>query len=256
MHDPMTMIWSSPKHRIILWHVDPEVDGSDDSCGWSGFRNNLTVSERDWLRNEGEREWEFWVRGLEKSEPEIDGPGYWPGGMQGASPLELLYAIWQVIVWRKDGAFQRPFASWRMRRRMRLDLPHLLEMVGCGSDNLHSLITEVWRHDERGQKAMGELFVAVARIMRGGNRPWWKHARWHVWHWKLQVRPLQDFKRWAFSRCAGCGGRFRWGYSPVTSNWNSQGPTWRGEPHVYHHTCHGSERPVYDGSTNEPCATA
>lgn len=39
--------------------------------------------------------------------------------------------------------------------------------------------------------------------------------RFHVHHWKLQIHPWQNFKRWAFERCAECGGRYSWGYAPV-----------------------------------------
>jgi hypothetical protein len=76
MHDPMTQILDGT--GFILWHVDPGYGGSDDSCNWSGYRNNLTEAERDWLRKEGESEWGFWFRGVEQS----DNPGhYWTGSM-------------------------------------------------------------------------------------------------------------------------------------------------------------------------------
>jgi hypothetical protein len=49
------------------------------------------------------------------------------------------------------------------------------------------------------------------------GRPAWQHPRFHVWHYKLQIHPWQDFKRWAFSRCAVCGGRFKWAESVIGS---------------------------------------
>lgn len=36
------------------------------------------------------------------------------------------------------------------------------------------------------------------------------HPRWHVWHWRIQIHPLQQFMRWAFVRCEVCRGRFKW----------------------------------------------
>jgi hypothetical protein len=67
----------------------------------------------------------------------------------------------------------------------------------------------------------------------------WRYpVRWHFWHWKIQIHPLEDFKRWAFSRCADCGGRFVWGYSPWTNSWNGTGPLWfRSEKDVHHSDC-------------------
>lgn len=74
---------------------------------------------------------------------------------------------------------------------------------------------------------------------------WWKvmayYGWWHVRHWKLQIRPWQDFNRWAWSRCNTCGGRFRWGEAPVSDSWHGEGPRWRRpEPHVHHMRCRES----------------
>lgn len=63
-------------------------------------------------------------------------------------------------------------------------------------------------------------------------------VRWHIWHWRLQIHPVQHFKRWAFSRCCKCGGRFRWGTAPCSNSWHGDGPRWfRGERGVYHGNC-------------------
>jgi hypothetical protein len=32
---------------VTVWHVDPETDGTDDSCDYSGTRPRLTPAERD-----------------------------------------------------------------------------------------------------------------------------------------------------------------------------------------------------------------
>jgi hypothetical protein len=70
------------------------------------------------------------------------------------------------------------------------------------------------------------------------GRPWWRHPRWHVHHWKIQVHPLQMLNRWLFSRCATCGKGFGWGYAPVASGWHPEGPRWfRSEEGVRHHEC-------------------
>ncbi len=69
----------------------------------------------------------------------------------------------------------------------------------------------------------------------------WTGWRLHFWHWRIQINPLQDLKRWLFSRCADCQKRFRWGYAPISRNWSGTGPRWfRREESVYHHECAGS----------------
>ena len=100
-----------------------------------------------------------------------------------------------------------------------------------------------WDHiipkdDYERKRALYMAFRVARRLYR--PRPWWRHPRWHLWHWRFQVHPVQQFKRWAWSRCMHCGGRFRWGESPVSyAGWNDhEGPRWfGGEPKVAHLRC-------------------
>jgi len=104
---------------------------------------------------------------------------------------------------------------------------------------MHSLSFPGNRDDEGWENIEGERFAwCVAREYLGLVRPWFLHPRWHVWHWRIQILPLVNFKRWAFSRCSVCAGRFSWGESPTTNNWNATGPRWfRSEPDVFHGSC-------------------
>jgi hypothetical protein len=52
-------------------------------------------------------------------------------------------------------------------------------------------------------------------------RPWYRHPKWHFWHWQLQVHIWQSFKRWAFDRCSKCGKGFHWGES-VIGDWSGK----------------------------------
>ncbi|MEE9382821.1 MAG: hypothetical protein V3V08_05345 [Nannocystaceae bacterium] len=82
--------------------------------------------------------------------------------------------------------------------------------------------------------AYGDLNRAI-HDWRKRDRRWWQHPRWHIHHWKIQIHPLQEFKRWAFSRCSECGGRFAWGEAPLSSSWHSSGPRWfRSEKGIRH----------------------
>jgi hypothetical protein len=79
------------------------------------------------------------------------------------------------------------------------------------------------------------LKAAVSVWRRRGVR---LPVRWHFWHWRFQIAGLLNLKRFLFSRCAGCGRRFSWGYAPLSTSWGGDGPRWfRGEPHTYHFGC-------------------
>ena len=165
MHDPMTVAFEIKypwrKYRgpqpnnflsnyresfITIWHIDPERDGSDDSCDWFGSR---FTRENGW----------------------------YPATIEEFERLS----------------------------------PAAREAVG--------FVWHVFRH----------------RL----GRPWYRHPRWHFWHWQFQVHPWQTLRRWLFTRCAGCGRRFAWGESPITNQWETPKPKFmRGETGLYHDCCH------------------
>jgi hypothetical protein len=94
------------------------------------------------------------------------------------------------------------------------------------------------RGDDTG--VVGQAQRAVARWKERGRFRW--HPRWHFWHWSFQVHPLQAFKRWAFTRCAVCGGRFAWGQSG-TGTWSGTGPLWFRSERLTHMGCsHGATK--------------
>ena len=159
-HDKPTKTWPKGyRHSFItIWHKDPETDGTDDSCDWSGrkFPERQAAQLKDMVTNPNDNvQWFF------------EGTGF--------NEYDMKHAV----------------------------------------------------------------FVIAANVRRIiAPRPWYRHPRWHVWHWHIQVHPVQHFKRWAFSRCAGCGKRFIWGYSPATYSWDGEGPQWfRSERSIYHHNC-------------------
>lgn len=144
---------------LTIWHVDPEADGSDDSCGW--FHPPLTAKEAKLAKDLVEN-------------------------------------------------------------------PH---------DNLQH-----WFPDFDKESAISRI-ARIFEILRRFDRPWWKHPRWHFWHWRIQVHPIQDFKRWMWGRCAYCSRSFPWGYAPVSTQWGGGGPRWfKSEEKIYHHECYDARR--------------
>lgn len=174
MHDPMTVafelrypwrdrptkLWPKGYRHVWLtiWHVDPETDGTDDSCGWSApkFSEEAALALEDLVTNPDDNvQWLF------------EGTGN--------SVYDTQHAVYVIA-----------------RQAQRILAP----------------------------------------------RPWYRHPRWHVHHWRLQFHPLQKAQRWLFSRCAHCGERFAWGYAPTTYQWDNGGPRWfKSEVGVYHHHC-------------------
>lgn len=244
MHDPMTVAFEikSPfkKRRglkggllgegyhppiVTIWHQDPEVGGDDDSCGW--FAPKSTEADRQWAGEFAKNEWEFWF-----------GERFGSINLRDADNASILAAAWMRARAHDSGGRWKRLKSWEMA-----EIHSLLSSPGDNFGN--------WIHAARFPKdgrvdGFEEFLLLVLRAYRKASRPWWKHPRWHLHHWRIQVHGLQRFNRWAFSRCAKCGKRFSWGYAPV-AGWNSGGPMFlRGEKGVYHQECSGYTVSVAD----------
>jgi hypothetical protein len=238
MHDPMVVAWEikSPikrKHAlfpegyrstwITVWHVDPESDGTDDSCGYTSPR--LTDKQRSLLKSLAWSEaYEPWFQRLGRKRN--DDPVVAEHLMRGA--VELVCRVLDIEAdWGEISRWACRFVQNPMDN-FRGGLCHL--------PGYHSNFEED-RRDERESCAFG-LFSGIAIQILRDRRPWWRHPKFHVHHWRVQVPFLQALKRRLSSRCAACGKRFPWGYAPVAASWSNPGPRWfRGEPGVYHHEC-------------------
>jgi hypothetical protein len=175
---------------ITIWHVDPEKDGSDDSCDWSGRK--LNAKEK---------------------------------------------ALAARLIDNKYDNLRTFFSTFIPQACPKHGMNHDECDVNDDDCNWGEFAENV-KHDEM-KSRIGCIFSCYKREFR-----WRYPVRWHFWHWKIQVHPVQQFKRWAFSRCCKCGGRFTWGYCPCTNSWNGTGPRWfRGEKDIYHSDCGGTGQP-------------
>lgn len=235
MHDPLTVAWQVPNPfarpydwkssrwrdrpaLVTIWHVDPERDGSDDSCGWSYPR----ASEADlaWARAEAGREWDLWF-----------GDRYAACNLHRGGDLSVLTAAWTTARRHATGKNCRSgLTAW--------EVSEILDLVSNPVDNLLAAC----RGARESAKDFEHLLLSALRCYRRAARPWWRHPRYHVWHWRLQVHFLQSLRRRLFTRCLSCGGRFKVGDGVCTSSgWECAPRRWfewfRSEPDVMHARC-------------------
>lgn len=227
MHDPCTVafvikspfvsdrhrrndgrIWKYRNPLITIWHVDPR----EDDCGWAWAR--ATDEDHAFAKRLANEEFEFWM-------------GKYMHSAQGGVAYtvhEAIWWAWKLIAMRRSGD-RGPLS--------RSEEDRILLLAANPHDNLRFTVAHCGSLD-----GLEKMFLAVDRIYRTHHRPWYRHPRWHFWHWKFQVHPWQTFRRWAFTRCGHCGKRFAWGYSPTAHGWHRSSPKWfRSELGVYHHEC-------------------
>lgn len=229
------------RHDLVsVWHVDPERDGSDDSCGYSFVRLTNAQRERLWNAAWSEGQNPHYLRCKAKT---------WEGSLIDA---ELLYRGAVLLTAR---VLRLPMTFEEAARRA-AEHTHIKDCFEAGHEFcfLPGYHTNFEKDSpEHRQEAFYNILCGIACSILTDRRPWWRHPKWHFWHWRFQVHPVQAFKRWAFSRCCKCGKGFRWGESVCTNSWHGKGPRWfRGEPNVYHEKCMNLEVKVAEA---EPAAT-
>lgn len=268
MHDPMTLAfeikrpWPEPPSALFpdkrepfypslvdIWHVDPETDGTDDSCGfvfpkftkfqlerlkslaWNEARQPyfLRIWGKQW---EGDRaEAEMLYRGLAltvASALDVDdytfdaaakmASHHVHGGAHGTSDPANVFCFLSGYHCNCKG------------------------LVGCGEST-----------GCREEHFLG-VVAAIGREILRERRPWYRHPRWHFWHWEIQVHALQTLRRVLFDRCATCGGRWTWrdaarGQAVSTGGWDPPHPGWfRSRKNLHHMDCYQGARPAKEAS--------
>lgn len=245
MHDPLTVAFEvkSPIRRrtgfgayraplITVWHKDPCRDGTDDSCGWFARARHGDKAVLEKIVERFESDWDRIFKG-------DSGRTYYcgwfkPNGDPHFSPVGItvgLFRIAAALVFGNGKQF-----NWsKADRFVRNHLADIIWFAENPTDSLHDAITrkfEIGCGEEYTDARRKERIKSMASCIYGwilrAERPWYRHPRWHFWHWRFQVHPWQTFRRWAFERCVVCRKGYRWGYCP-TSNWGGTA-TW-------HHEC-------------------
>lgn len=213
-----------------IWHVDPCTDGSDSSC-WNKLRQ-LKRKHRQWLKSlawDESRNRYF----LHRKGREFRGSRHEAECMYRGLILRVARCIELDITFDQAAKM----ASEEIHNPDCCDRAKVFTFEAGYHTNFEEDTDE-----HRRDYFEGVVFGLARELMtRFRPKPWWRSPKLHFWHWKINISLLMDFKRWAFSRCCKCGGRFKFGESPCTNQWDGTGPLWfRSEENTYHSTCAGT----------------
>lgn len=179
MHDPMILILE--RCGIQLWHVDPEKDGTDDSCGWAFPK--LTKDQLAQMETMAELEARKpWFQSC--MEREIRDP---------CAAESLLFGVFVAVARRLGLRIDVGQIGLLCSELVHDPFENLRDSL-CHLPGYHSNFKED-REDQRRYTAM-RLFCCVARNLMREQRPWWRHPRWHVRHWQLNIPALHALRRW------------------------------------------------------------
>lgn len=223
---------------FTIWHHDPERTGTgnrtDDSCGWFDRTPGQYADAVTYLLGDQSTVFEI-ERALRTMAPVTHHGKYTYPRLPLSEALALCLMIASELELRRWWNGQRGnggahASAWRrVFTRERIVMPVAVRLALNPLDNLST--------PENPEQAVRLIAAALNRHFR----PWYRHPRWHVHHWHIQWHWLQKFNRWAFARCAKCGGRFAWGES-VCGSWGGKA--------IWHGSCDGSR-----AASSAPVAT-
>ena len=231
MHDPLSVAFEikSPfktnksllfpdgyrKSMITIWHCDPEKDGTDDSCGWHISGRHFPKNLIDDIAKEFESEWDNTHKG--ESGYVYNCGWFNPEGenILSVSAIVLnMYVYAAKIALNPDGKIE-PGKMWDISWKfVNKNYAQIMYFAENNRDNMRDTIVrkfEIGCKEEYTKEKRLEMIrrcaSIVARDIMRRSRVWYKHPRWHIWHWRIQFHPFQDLKRRYWDKCCECGKR-------------------------------------------------
>lgn len=212
MHDPKTVsfeIYLGSKRKsngnyksplITIWHNDPEIGGSDDSCGWCFPK--ITKEENEYLDKVVKDQY---PQMLSKYVALSEGKSY-ADICYNQDTYGIIYWMWRI--------FNKKFNStlWQYGESLSAkELNYIYELATNPVDNFQ-------HHKYNKQEVFREMIYLIYRCWKRFNRKWYQHPKWHIHHWSIQFHPLQNLKRRYWDKCCKCGKRgFK---SSAIGDWN------------------------------------
>lgn len=211
----------SPWIGVDVWHIDPEKPGTgnrtDDSCGWFDRTAGEYTDAAAYLL--ADQSFMHDVRLILARREPMPYPFYegiserhmtglrLPAGEALALTLLVAGQLERRRWW--NGANGNGGAHASFWRRI---FDHQRNITAEASDLALNPIDNLSRV-EKPEEAVRLIAAALNRRFR----PWWKHPRWHVHHWRVNFHLLQNLRRMV-EPCATCRKPLGFGYCPVADS--------------------------------------
>lgn len=196
---------------VTVWHVDPEKGGSDDSCN---RLYGMTRMRRERLKSLAwsEARNPYFLRCNAKE---------WDGTRNEAECLYrgLLLAVARCI----DVPMTFDEAAAEAART--IHHPDCVDPAGvfCFVPGYHTNFATDSR-EYREEHFYGRVY-GIARWILRDRRSRWRHPRWHLHHWRIQVHPIQGWWHRNFAKCDECGRRMGRG-TRIGTCWDTPHVAW------------------------------
>lgn len=183
MHDPYSQIFNYGP--LTLWHVDPEKDGSDDSCGWFMRARHGSKEALEKVIQMYSSDWDSAFTS-EKSGKTYATGYFYPDGSPRMSTIAIInnLVFWAVYVhygyhWKKRG---------KTSRFMRKHFYDIVMFAENTTDSMYDKVMQTFGKERSREERIREFAEIIYAWVLRQDRPWWKAPRYHFWHWKINFR--------------------------------------------------------------------
>lgn len=183
IHLPFIKDHGTPFPILTIWHIDPEKDGTDDSCGSFIRARHLDSKMLDEVRKDFSFHYKSWFH----KDSDI-----LPAKMNTVSLLSHMYRSAAWIYFNRN---QR-----KLDRFLRNNLHEIILMAGNPYDSFHDTIeNEYDLPPEEFKRSILTLSSSITCHIARLSRPWYKNPKWHIHHWRLQFH-FKDCLRIIFKK--------------------------------------------------------
>lgn len=189
-----------------VWHIDPERPNTgnrqDDSCGWfdrtpGEYRDAVAQIMAD----------QSAVQAIQNAiDRSVHQPaGYSERGWVRMTPADCLAASLMVATTLEHlrGWKLRNKGRWLVRDRHAMAIRLAMNLALNETDNLQTA------------ENPSSFVKSIASALNRRFRPWWKHPRWHLHHWKINFDLARNLRRMV-QPCATCRRPLGFGYCPTS----------------------------------------
>ncbi len=164
---------------MSIWHRDPCKDGSDDSCGW--FKRSRHGHRIIWEKivKQFELDWDCVFQG----ETGTYNNGFFSpdGKVMFTVPGTALNLFFMAAIVVFHGSRKKAV------KFMNKNLFEILFFAENPVDSLHSSIVQKYGPAGSRKERMEQMAHVIYGWILRAIRPWYKHPRWHFWHWRIKI---------------------------------------------------------------------
>ena len=173
---------------MTIWHKDPCLDGTDDSCGWFMRSRHGDKKVLDKIKKSLDFDFDRTFKS--------NGYTYYTGyfnpstGDPNLSTQGIVLDMFSKAAWEFFNHNRKKHSKW-----LNQNLYEILHFAENTTDSLKDEVLGTFRIGTNEPWKREESLSHYADIIYGwilrSNRKWYEHPKWHINHWSIQFHPFQ-----------------------------------------------------------------